>query len=86
MGAFEVSSRAGRVYLYDAESEGLNGTMSTRGRDSNFSSRSLGVGGIDVSGDLLEVGRSQMSRVRRFLLKVQVSTRPLEVGEGRNLC
>jgi hypothetical protein len=59
MGAFEVSSRAGRVYLYDAEcnSEGLNGTMSTRGRDSNFGSRSLGAGGINVSGDSLEVGR-----------------------------
>ena len=57
MGAFEVSSGAGRVYLYDAEcnSEGLNGTMSTR--ESNVSSRSLGAGGIDVSGNSREVGK-----------------------------
>ena len=58
MGAFEVSSGAGRVHLYNVEcnSEGLNGTISTR--ISNVGSRSLGTGGIDVSGDSLEVGKT----------------------------
>jgi hypothetical protein len=31
--------------------------MSARGRDLNFSSRLLGMGGFDVSSDSLEVGR-----------------------------